>query len=441
MKIKNHPLIWGGSVIVLAYVVSRAMVVSWPNDFWAWRKEVVLLSGVIMLAAMATAGVLALRTPWLEQQLGGLDRTYRLHKYLGITAGVMLAVHWLTELSPGTLIDWGWLAPRVKGPKGPQATDLLSTLKGPAKDFGEWAAWVMLALVPLALWKAPYKPWRLVHKAMAVILAMGVFHGLVLLPRNHWLTPVGGLMLVIVVAGAVAAVWSLTGRIGRQRQSAGVISAIDRPAPDTLQLTCRLDHDWAGHAAGQFAFLTLDAGEGAHPFTIASADHGDGEIRFVIKALGDYTRKLAQKVQVGQKVRVEGPYGAFHLPEADGHRQVWVAGGVGVTPFMAWLDALAARGEKRTDVDFCYCVPNRRDAVALDELQRNAERVGVRLHVFASREGERLGVQHPVFSERDQVRPRVWFCGPARLGDALKTGLMQKGFAADSFHHEAFDFR
>lgn len=107
MKIKNHPLIWGGAVIVLAYVVSRAMVVSWPNDFWAWRKEVVLLSGVIMLAAMSVAGVLALRTPWLEQQLGGLDRTYRLHKYLGITAGVMLAVHWLTELSPGTLIDWG----------------------------------------------------------------------------------------------------------------------------------------------------------------------------------------------------------------------------------------------------------------------------------------------------------------------------------------------
>ncbi len=35
MKIKNHPLIWGGAVIVLAYVVSRAMVVSWPNDFWA----------------------------------------------------------------------------------------------------------------------------------------------------------------------------------------------------------------------------------------------------------------------------------------------------------------------------------------------------------------------------------------------------------------------
>lgn len=126
-----------------------------------------LLSGVIMLAAMSVAGVLALRTPWLEQQLGGLDRTYRLHKYLGITAGVMLAVHWLTELSPGTLIDWGWLAPRVKGPKGPQATDLLSTLKGPAKDFGEWAAWAMLALA------LP----RLVEGAVQAVAAGAQGHG------------------------------------------------------------------------------------------------------------------------------------------------------------------------------------------------------------------------------------------------------------------------
>ena len=62
---------------------------------------------------MATAGVLALRTPWLEQQLGGLDRTYRLHKYLGITAGVMLASPWIARMmgSDQVVVPLLWVAP------------------------------------------------------------------------------------------------------------------------------------------------------------------------------------------------------------------------------------------------------------------------------------------------------------------------------------------
>lgn len=45
---------------------------------------------------------------------------------------------------------------------------------------------------------------------------------------------------------------------------------------------------------------------GAHPFTIASADRGCGEVRFSIKALGDYTRRLQDNLEVGARVEVEG---------------------------------------------------------------------------------------------------------------------------------------
>ncbi len=44
--------------------------------------------------------------------------------------------------------------------------------------------------------------------------------------------------------------------------------------------------------AGQFAFVTLHADEGAHPHTISSAWAQDGRLTFIIKALGDYTRAL-----------------------------------------------------------------------------------------------------------------------------------------------------
>jgi predicted ferric reductase len=107
-----------------------------------------------------------------------------------------------------------------------------------------------------------------------------------------------------------------------------------------LEVSC-LPPRWPGHQAGQFALLRLDAKEGSHPFTIASAWPGHGELRFVIKALGDYTASLAGRLQVGMAVEVEGPYGGF-TGAVDGRR--WMARkcgwpGVGVTPFLAWLQA------------------------------------------------------------------------------------------------------
>ena len=91
---------------------------------------------------------------------------------------------------------------------------------------------------------------------------------------------------------------------------------------------------------GTVRLVRFDRREGAHPYTIASAPRPDGAIRFEIKALGDYTSRLPARC-AGQPVEVEGP-GCFQLDADAGAPQVWVAGGIGVTPFLAWLDTLAA---------------------------------------------------------------------------------------------------
>ena len=112
--------------------------------------------------------------------------------------------------------------------------------------------------------------------------------------------------------------------------------------------------------AGQFAFVRFDRREGAHPYTIASAPRPDGAIRFEIKALGDYTSRLPGALRVGQPVEVEGPYGCFQLDADAGAPQVWVAGGIGVTPFRR-LDTLAADPSRAPSAQLHYCV---RDAAA-----------------------------------------------------------------------------
>lgn len=69
--------------------------------------------------------------------------------------------------------------------------------------------------------------------------------------------------------------------------------------------------------------------EGPHPFTLSSAWTGDGRIQFIIRALGDYTGTLADRLRVGDPVKVEGPYGRFNFREPS--RQIW-SGGIGITP-------------------------------------------------------------------------------------------------------------
>src|SRR5690606_39884758 len=111
---------------------------------------------------------------------------------------------------------------------------------------------------------------------------------------------------------------------------------------DVLEVVCDDGPTWTGHRAGQFAFVTFDRLEGAHPFTIASAPMpGSRLITFQIKALGDYTAKLARRLHVDQPVRVEGPYGRLNWQLGrQGAAQAWVAVGICVVPIQSWLGSM-----------------------------------------------------------------------------------------------------
>lgn len=162
----------------------------------------------------------------------------------------------------------------------------------------------------------------------------------------------------MLAAGSVASVIALTRHIGRDRRVQGVVSAVSSPASDVTEVVCQLGSAWRGHRAGQFAFVScigMGRFEGAHPFTIASADRGDRTLTFQIKALGDHTRQLTSRLTAGQAVTVEGPYGRFVLDRRDRKaRQIWIAGGIGVTPFLAWLDELRADPATAPQVELHY---------------------------------------------------------------------------------------
>jgi predicted ferric reductase len=177
----------------------------------------------------------------------------------------------------------------------------------------------------------------------------------------------------------------------------------------------------------------------AHPFSITSGP-GDTELKLVIKAVGDFTTELAH-VRPGAFVRVEGPYGGFwHLGETI-RDQVWIAGGIGVTPFLAMARALELELERHA-IDFYYCVDHRDDAVFLDELTELADaHPQLRLHLVPADTDGFLTAERVAETTEDLPSQHVFLCGPPAMTDALLPQLRAAGVPEDQLHHEDFRLR
>jgi predicted ferric reductase len=91
------------------------------------------------------------------------------------------------------------------------------------------------------------------------------------------------------------------------------------------------------------------------------------------------------KLHAGQEVKIEGPYGCFDFDEGE-RRQIWVGGGIGITPFIARLKHLALVHQADPDmpspmVDLFHTTADF-DQTAIGRLKADAKAANVRLHVL-----------------------------------------------------------
>ena len=423
----------------------------WPQPFgyFAFRGVFMQYSGVVAVSAMSISMVLATRPRWAERFFDGLDKMYRLHKWLGITALVASALHWWWAQGTKWMVGWGWLTRPTRGPR-PAADASVWTLqqwlgsqRGLAEWLSEWAFYAALVLMVLALVKRfPYRLFAKTHTLLAVAYLVLAYHAVVLVKYSYWSQPVGWLVALLLGAGSVSAMIVLFKLLPAKRPLGGRIEALQYyPALEVLETHIALQPGWPGHAAGQFAFVTTSKAEGAHPYTIASAWNAQQpRITFITKALGDYTRTLHQTLAVGQPVTLEGPYGCFTFDDAQ-PQQIWVGGGIGITPFVARLKHLAQQGTpQRQTVDLFHST-RELDQQAIDKLTADAAAAGVRLHVLVdARDGrltpERIRSAVPAWREAS-----LWFCGPAAFGQALRQDWIAQGQPASRFHQELFAMR
>lgn len=400
-------------------------------------------TGTLAIGLMSVGMILATRPVAFEPWLGGLDKMYRLHKWLGVTALVVAATHWLWVEAPKWLAAAGWLVrpPRVRvpAPTDPLLRQL-HALRDAAEQVGEWAFYALMVLVALALLKRfPYRRFFQTHRLLPIVYLVLVFHAVVLTADESWSQPLGILMGALMLAGSAAALVVLSGAVGRSRQAVAEVERLAGHAGSgVLEVAVRLKGRWAGHAAGQFAFVRFDAAEGAHPFTITSPWTNDGRLVFLIKGLGDYTRQLPTLLHPGDLLRVEGPYGQFDF-QGPRPRQIWIGGGIGITPFVARLQQLALTPDGKA-IDLFHTTATT-DGPAFARLQAAADAAGVRLHLMVDAVDGRLDAERLCSAVPDWRSAGVWFCGPAAFGRSLRNALLARGLARPDFHQELFEMR
>ena len=436
-------IFWVLCLGLTAFWLDSDPVLSSGQSFSQRQISFVNLTGIVAMGAMAVSLLLALRSVEVEPYVGGLDKSYRLHKWLGVAALAMIIAHWLWIEAPSWLVSLGVMsrpAREAGGSRPAQGLALMRALQGPARGVGQWCFYAAVILLVLALLKwFPYRQFIRTHQLLAIVYLFLVFHSVVLLKTAYWTHAIAYLVTALMAAGAAAAIYIIFRKVGRTRQAVGEIEAVT-PHQDgrILGVKVCLKDRWPGHDAGQFAFVKFANGEEPHPFTISSSWRGDGELTFLIKELGDFTRTLADTLKVGSLVTVEGPYGRFNF-NGSHQRQIWISAGIGITPFVSRMQQLAGQPDGKI-IDLFHATGGR-DVRTNAGLWRLASEANVRLHVWVAAEDGRLRADHIRRGVPEWRSADIWFCGPVDFGKALQQGFFEEGLPPSSFHQELFHLR
>ena len=104
--------------------------------------------------------------------------------------------------------------------------------KGLADTLGEWAFYGGAALIVLALIKRfPYRWFAKTHTLLAVAYLALVYHSVIRTRFAYWAQPVGWVEAALMLAGSVAALMVLAGRVGAKRRVQATVQAADWLAP------------------------------------------------------------------------------------------------------------------------------------------------------------------------------------------------------------------
>ncbi len=392
-----------------------------PHDLPPWRS-VAIVTGWIGTGLLVGSLLLMIRTPRLAALLGGLDAQYRWHHRSGTVAYALLLAH------PLALALDGWTQAPLRA---------WQALAPWSQSWPVWLGWagVLLLMAGLASTFSlalPYRRWRAFHYLLGIGVVCGLLHVWALLgePGPLWL---------FVILALLALGWRLLGVDLGIAAHAYRVRSVAAPAARMIEAVLEPCGARLAPAPGQFVFAAFGDGQRFHgcgefhPFTVSGIGD-DGSLAVGIKALGPCSTHV-QGLEAGVLVRLQGPFGRF-LAERRATSQLWIAGGIGITPFLAIL----RREHLDHPTTLIYLYRSAQDAAYLEELSARAAADPLLTLTTAIADGV-PDIDTLLGNVAGLAQREVQLCGPVPLVEAAREALVRRGVAASFIHFERFDFR
>ncbi|MGV8171702.1 MAG: ferredoxin reductase family protein [Candidatus Woesearchaeota archaeon] len=422
---KTKTLIAWTVIIVISLIPAALLHIFGPRDYTSIAHTIGQIAGLVGMTMFALSFVLSTRLRFIEYLFDGLDKVYPVHSVLGATSLILLLMHpifLVMTYIPNNIK----LAAKYLLPGG-----LISV------DFGIFALLGMIILLIITLYsKWKYHVWKFSHEFLGVAFILAVIHVLLVrdsVARDNIFNGYLIYAAIVSIIGITAFVYSFLLRTN----FLGVKYKIKKITimNECYEIILTPNNKGIHFKSGQFIFVKFHnakIGKESHPFSIASAS-GNNDIRIIVKNLGDYTSNL-KELRVGNMVVVEGPYGKFHAD--DYTDEVWVAGGIGITPFLG-----LAQDFKDGNVHLFYSVKSSREFICLKELQDIAKtNNNFKIYPWTTTEQGYLTAEE-IAKKINLKNKKFYLCGPVSLKIALRKALISKGISKNNIHDERFAFK
>ncbi len=442
MKTKNN---FTGFIWIFLYItlIFTPMVVLLLGPKPGGRPALLDISvslGFIGLAIMALQFVNSARLKFLNKPFG-TDIIYHFHRQIGIAAFFIVFAHPILLF----ILDTRYL-------------NLLNLVTAPWRArFAVTSTVLLLLVVWMAEYrqklKIPYTFWKIWHGIFATLMVAAALVHIFLagsytdLPwkRVTWIAY--SIMFVLMML-YTRVIYPLK----LMRRPYTVIKVKEEHG-DVWSIGLKPEKGKRMHfSAGQFAWMTAwktPFSDTEHPFSFASSSEQEDFLEFSIKNLGAFTARI-KNMKPGDKVYLDGPYGAFNLDNySTAKNLVLIPGGIGITPIMSMLRTLADRGDKRP-IKLFYCNLTWDTVAFREEIAELEKKLDLQVIYTIEKppvkwKGESGFLNASIL---EKYIPQDWFandsqvflCGPIPMMNAVEKALQQVGFEENRVHSERYSF-
>lgn len=400
--------------------------------FILWTIDLYLYNGSYEYASMHIAGevfsswvvtvfaanfLMATRARWVERMFGGLDKMYMIHRRAGVIAVVLLLLHFIVV------------------PRSPIFTS--------GKPMGFYALvliliGVLLSALPVLKRKLKYHKWIKTHKLMGLFYILGIAHSFNVPTLTSELPIVRVYVYGMAFIGIGAWFYKAFLYNFFNKKLKYKVDSIKHFENDITEIELVAENKRLSFEAGQFAFVSLEGmnKQEQHPFTISNHPSEDN-LRFTVKSLGDYTSDLQTLLVEGVKAKVEGPFGLFNFKNAKNKKQLWLAGGIGITPFLSFLKEVSSD----FDITLVWSVRTIAQANYKDEIEKEVAQKPNLKFVLSDSETHGHFTIDKLYISSQLKDHSVFICGPEVMRESYIDELLQKGLSINDVHYEEFSFR